>query len=133
MAFFFYRGSQNRTRCLAVTRRTPKVTRPGRATFIIGAGTRKYQPRYRDLDAFWSDLVAAYHQEMRSLGEAGCSYLQIDETALAKLGDPRARALLKERFLEYDNPHARGHWSVALGPAGEVRRIGTGSLQGAAA
>ena len=33
-------------------------------------------------------------QEMRSLADAGCSYLQIDETSLVKLGDPRVRQLL---------------------------------------
>jgi 5-methyltetrahydropteroyltriglutamate--homocysteine methyltransferase len=52
---------------------------------------------YPDLDGFWSDLVAAYHQEMKSLAEVGCSYLQIDETSLIKLGDPRVRQLLAER------------------------------------
>ena len=39
----------------------------------------------------------AYHQEMASLAEAGCSYVQIDETSLVKLGDPRVRQLLAER------------------------------------
>jgi 5-methyltetrahydropteroyltriglutamate--homocysteine methyltransferase len=34
---------------------------------------------------------------MRSLAEVGCTYLQIDETSLVKLGDPRVRELLKER------------------------------------
>ena len=34
---------------------------------------------------------------MRSLAQAGCSYLQIDETSLIKLGDPRVRELLVER------------------------------------
>ena len=52
---------------------------------------------YPDLDAFWSDLGQAYHQEMRSLADAGCTYLQIDETSLVKLGDPRVQALLAER------------------------------------
>src|SRR2546421_445541 len=52
---------------------------------------------YPDLDTFWSDLVEAYVREMRSLAEAGCRYLQIDETSLVKLGDPRVRQLLAER------------------------------------
>jgi 5-methyltetrahydropteroyltriglutamate--homocysteine methyltransferase len=52
---------------------------------------------YPNLDTFWSDLVQAYIQEMRSLAEAGCTYLQIDETSLVKLGDPRVRQLLRER------------------------------------
>jgi len=82
----------------SVTRRTPKVTLPGPCYIHYRAGRENISREvYRDLDAFWSDLVAAYHQEMRSLAEAGCSYLQIDETSLVKLGDPRVRALLKER------------------------------------
>ncbi len=34
---------------------------------------------------------------MRSIAAAGCTYLQIDETSLVKLGDPRVRELLSER------------------------------------
>src|SRR5262249_25266468 len=52
---------------------------------------------YPDLDAFWSDLVAAYAKEMQSLADAGCRYLQIDETSLVKLGDARVQRLLLER------------------------------------
>jgi len=82
----------------SVTSRTPKITLPGPCYIHYRAG-RGHISRtvYPDLDAFWSDLVAAYHQEMRSLAEAGCTYLQIDETSLVKLGDPRVRELLKER------------------------------------
>jgi 5-methyltetrahydropteroyltriglutamate--homocysteine methyltransferase len=82
----------------ALTRRTAKVTLPGPAYIHYRAG-REHISRaaYPDLDSFWSDLVAAYHQEMRSLADVGCTYLQIDETALVKLGDPRARELLRER------------------------------------
>jgi len=82
----------------SVTRRTPKVTLPGPCYIHYRAGRENISREvYRDLDAFWSDLVAAYHQEIRSLAEAGCSYLQIDETSLVKLGDPRVHALLQER------------------------------------
>ena len=41
--------------------------------------------------------MTAYHHEIKALYAAGCRYLQIDETSLVKLGDPRARQLLKER------------------------------------
>jgi 5-methyltetrahydropteroyltriglutamate--homocysteine methyltransferase len=41
--------------------------------------------------------VEAYASEMRALAEAGCRYLQIDETSLVKLGDARVRHLLAER------------------------------------
>jgi 5-methyltetrahydropteroyltriglutamate--homocysteine methyltransferase len=82
----------------SLTARTPKITLPGPCYIHYRAGRDNISREvYRDLDAFWSDLVEAYAQEMRSLADAGCSYLQIDETSLVKLGDPRVRALLKER------------------------------------
>ncbi len=46
---------------------------------------------YPDLDAFWSDLTAAYREEVRRLGELGCTYLQFDDTSLAYLNDPAQR------------------------------------------
>ena len=72
----------------SLTTRTPKITLPGPCYIHYRAGRANIsREAYPDLDAFWSDLVAAYIQEMRSLAEAGCSYLQIDETSLVKLGD----------------------------------------------
>jgi len=82
----------------SLTNRTPKITLPGPCYIHYRAGRANISREvYPDLDAFWSDLVAAYHQEMRSLVEAGCNYLQIDETSLVKLGDPRVQQLLSER------------------------------------
>src|SRR5258708_18502596 len=82
----------------SVTTRTPKITLPGPCYIHYRAGRANIsREAYPDLDTFWSDLVAAYIQEMRSLAEAGCGYLQIDETSLVKLGDPRVRQLLSER------------------------------------
>jgi 5-methyltetrahydropteroyltriglutamate--homocysteine methyltransferase len=43
---------------------------------------------YPDVDAFWNDLTAAYREEVRRLGELGCTYLQLDDTSLAYLNDP---------------------------------------------
>jgi 5-methyltetrahydropteroyltriglutamate--homocysteine methyltransferase len=96
-----WNGSQNADdfRFLkSLTSRTAKITLPGPCYIHYRAGRANIsREAYPDLDSFWSDLVAAYHREMRSLAEAGCSYLQIDETSLVKLGDPRARQLLAER------------------------------------
>ncbi len=77
---------------------TPKVTLPGPAYIHYRAGRDNIDRRvYPSLDEFWADLVRAYHQELRALYDAGCRYVQIDETSLVKLGDPRARELLKAR------------------------------------
>ena len=82
----------------SLTERTPKITLPGPCYIHYRAGRANIsRDAYPDLDAFWSDLTAAYAQEMRSLAEVGCTYLQIDETSLVKLGDPRVQALLEER------------------------------------
>src|SRR5262245_28347132 len=82
----------------SLTRRTPKITLPGPCYIHYRAGRANIsRDAYPDLDTFWADLVAAYHAEVRSLAEMGCSYLQIDETSLVKLGDPRVRDLLKTR------------------------------------
>jgi 5-methyltetrahydropteroyltriglutamate--homocysteine methyltransferase len=82
----------------SLTTRTPKITLPGPCYIHYRAGRANIsRDVYPDLDAFWSDLVEAYTQEMHSLADAGCRYLQIDETSLVKLGDPRVRQLLTER------------------------------------
>ena len=82
----------------SLTTRTPKITLPGPCYIHYRAGRANIsRDVYPDLDTFWSDLVEAYVQEMRSLADAGCRYLQIDETSLVKLGDPRVRQLLAER------------------------------------
>ena len=47
--------------------------------------------RLPDLDAFWADLTAAYREEVRRLGELGCTYLQFDDTSLAYMNDPHQR------------------------------------------
>jgi 5-methyltetrahydropteroyltriglutamate--homocysteine methyltransferase len=46
---------------------------------------------YPDLDSFWVDLVAAYRDEVRRLGDLGCTYLQFDDTSLAYMNDPHQR------------------------------------------
>jgi 5-methyltetrahydropteroyltriglutamate--homocysteine methyltransferase len=46
---------------------------------------------YPTLDEFWADLTAAYREEVRRLGELGCTYLQLDDTSLAYMNDPHQR------------------------------------------
>jgi 5-methyltetrahydropteroyltriglutamate--homocysteine methyltransferase len=88
----------------AQTRVTPKVTIPGPAYIHYRAGRDNIsRDIYPDLDGFWSDLVSAYHEEMDALADEGCTYLQIDETSLVKLGDPRVRQLLADRGDSWDD------------------------------
>ncbi|HVA12345.1 MAG TPA: 5-methyltetrahydropteroyltriglutamate--homocysteine S-methyltransferase [Stellaceae bacterium] len=51
---------------------------------------------YPDIDAFVADLVAVYRGEIKALYDAGCRYLQIDETNLPFLCDPKLRDTVKK-------------------------------------
>ena len=44
-----------------------------------------------------ADIVTAYGIELEKLAEAGCRYVQLDETSIAKLGDEKIRNALAAR------------------------------------
>ena len=97
-------NAQNFAYLKSLTQVTPKVTIPGPAYIHYRAGRDNIsRDIYPDLDGFWSDLVGAYHEEMKALANEGCTYLQIDETSLVKLGDPRVRQLLSDRGDSWDD------------------------------
>lgn len=78
--------------------RTPKVTLPGPCYIHFRSGRDNISRNvYPDLDAFWQDLIDAYVKEIQALYDAGCRYIQLDETSIAKLGDPKIRAGLENR------------------------------------
>jgi 5-methyltetrahydropteroyltriglutamate--homocysteine methyltransferase len=52
---------------------------------------------YPDMDAFFEDLAACYRAEIAALYAAGCRYIQLDDTNLAYLCDPKMRAAAAER------------------------------------
>ncbi len=91
----------------SVTTETPKVSIPsptmvhfrgGRAAIDIEA--------YPDLELFFEDLAACYRAEIDALYNAGCRYIQLDDTNLAYLCDPVMRAGAEERG---DDPNALPH------------------------
>ena len=78
--------------------RWPKITIPGPcALHFRGGDAAVTAGAYEDVDQFWSDTVEAFTRELHSLAEAGCRYVQIDETAFAKFGDPDVKASLAAR------------------------------------
>jgi 5-methyltetrahydropteroyltriglutamate--homocysteine methyltransferase len=92
----------------SVATRTPKVTIPS-PTMVHFRGGRKGIDitAYPDLDEFFDDLARAYRDEVASLYDAGCRYIQFDDTNLAFLCDPQIRAQAKERGEDpNDLPHA---------------------------
>ncbi len=76
----------------------PKITLPGPCYIYQRAGrdsiSRDTYPRIED---FWADLAAAYHAELKALHDVGCRYVQLDDTAMAKLADPKIQRALTER------------------------------------
>lgn len=50
-----------------------------------------------DLKTFFEDLATAYQAEIKSLYDAGCRFLQLDDTNLAYLCDPKMRAGASDR------------------------------------
>jgi 5-methyltetrahydropteroyltriglutamate--homocysteine methyltransferase len=46
---------------------------------------------YPDLEQFWDDLAQAYADEVQRLYDLGCRYLQLDDTSMAYVNDPRQR------------------------------------------
>jgi 5-methyltetrahydropteroyltriglutamate--homocysteine methyltransferase len=84
----------------------PKLTIPSPSMVHYRGGRAAIdQAVYPDLDAFWSDLTAAYREEVSRLDALGCTYLQLDDTSLAYLNDPTERASLAERGGDFDSQH----------------------------
>jgi 5-methyltetrahydropteroyltriglutamate--homocysteine methyltransferase len=82
----------------SVTTETPKVSIPS-PTMVHFRGGRKSIDinAYPDMDVFFEDLAACYRAEIAALYAAGCRYIQLDDTNLAYLCDPKMRADAKER------------------------------------
>ena len=87
---------------------TPKVTIPS-PTMLHFRGGRAGISReaYPELDpAFYDDVALAYGQELQSLADAGCTYVQMDDTNLAYLCDEKMREAARQRG---DDPNELPH------------------------
>jgi 5-methyltetrahydropteroyltriglutamate--homocysteine methyltransferase len=75
------------------TKATPKVTQIGPCRVHWAAEGRKNISKtvYPDIDQFWEDVLDCEHKEIKALAEVGCTYVQIDDTTLAKFGDKRTQ------------------------------------------
>ncbi|MET8159640.1 5-methyltetrahydropteroyltriglutamate--homocysteine S-methyltransferase [Sphaerisporangium sp. NPDC005289] len=90
------------------TTATPKLTIPSPNMVHYRGGRASVDPAvYGDMEAFWSDLSAAYAEEVRRLAALGCTYLQFDDTSLAYLNDPSQRAEIAERGDDAEHLHLR--------------------------
>ena len=82
----------------AHTKRTPKMTIPSPSVLHFRGGRKAVSTSvYPEMGAFYRDLGAAYSKAVTAFADAGCRYLQLDETNLAYLCDPEQRKMLSDR------------------------------------
>jgi len=76
----------------------PKMTMPSPTmTHFRGGRDAISKEAYPDMDRFFNDLAGMYRQEIGMLAEAGCKYIQFDDTNLAYLCDSKMRQDARDR------------------------------------
>jgi 5-methyltetrahydropteroyltriglutamate--homocysteine methyltransferase len=86
----------------------PKVGLPAPDVihYFMGGREKITKSVYRDEDAFWDDLIAAYRAELKALVAAGARYIQLDDTSFAFLCDDAHRGYVRSRG---EDPDALAH------------------------
>ena len=85
------------------TKVTAKMTMPSP---LHGQYLEDLHPRgnaYINRDEFWADFTKAFRDEIALLAEAGCTYVQFDDTTFVRLCDPKHIQMLKD---DGDTPEA---------------------------
>jgi 5-methyltetrahydropteroyltriglutamate--homocysteine methyltransferase len=91
-----------------VTTGTPKLTIPSPSMVHYRGGAAALDPSvYPDEEDFWTDLSAAYADQVREIAALGCTYLQLDDTSLAYLNDPAQRAQISAQGRDAEHQHER--------------------------
>ncbi|HEY6606943.1 MAG TPA: hypothetical protein VIZ44_11360, partial [Gaiellaceae bacterium] len=96
-------------------------------------GKAAIDPRdYSHIESFRSDLVAANRDEVRRLGELGCTYLQFDDTSLAYMNDPHQRDYITSIGGDAERQHLDyiQHINEALADRPEGMSVTTHSCRG---
>jgi len=78
------------------TKATPKITLPAPSTMhFYRCVDFADKAVYGDAESFFADLTRIYREEIAALAGAGCRYVQLDEVALALIGDPDIRRVIE--------------------------------------
>jgi 5-methyltetrahydropteroyltriglutamate--homocysteine methyltransferase len=87
---------------------TPKVTIPSPTMLHFRGGRAGIsKEHYPELDpVFYDDVAKAYGDELQSLFDAGCRYVQMDDTNMAYLCDEKMREAARQRG---DDPNELPH------------------------
>jgi 5-methyltetrahydropteroyltriglutamate--homocysteine methyltransferase len=90
----------------AAASQTPKLTIPSPSMVHYRGGNSSIDESvYPEMEAFWSDLTAAYTKQLHGAYELGCRYLQLDDTSLAYINDPAQRAHIEAIGGDPDHLH----------------------------
>ncbi len=82
----------------ATTKVMPKMTIPAPTVLHFRGGRRAISSTvYPEMDQFFADTGAAYAKAVRAFYDAGCRYLQFDDTAFAYLCSPAEREKARQR------------------------------------
>ena len=81
----------------------PKVTIASPAVLHFWLGDASFNPEvFEDRAAFYDDLITVFRDEIADLADAGCQFMQLDDTALPCNCDENARAAIKARGEDAD-------------------------------
>jgi 5-methyltetrahydropteroyltriglutamate--homocysteine methyltransferase len=82
----------------ANTRGVAKMTIPAPTVLHFRAGSKAIDPSvYPDHDEYFADLAEAYRKAVHAFYDAGCRYLQLDDTVWAYLCSPAEREAARAR------------------------------------
>jgi 5-methyltetrahydropteroyltriglutamate--homocysteine methyltransferase len=82
----------------SVAKAVPKMTIPSPTALHFRGGRQAIETSvYPVMEPFFDDLGKAYGKAVRAFGEAGCTYLQLDEVYVAYLCDEAQRQMLRDR------------------------------------
>ena len=80
----------------ANTTRTAKQAMPSPTMLLRGGRSAVSTTAYPDLAEFHEDIARVYIEELRQLGAAGCTYVQLDDTNYAYLCDAQLREVFRQ-------------------------------------
>jgi 5-methyltetrahydropteroyltriglutamate--homocysteine methyltransferase len=83
------------------------MTIPSPSVLHFRIGYNRLKPIYPDIDEFFDDAAQAYRQAVRAFYDAGCRYLQLDDTIWAYLCSEEQRAGARERGDDVDKLQER--------------------------
>jgi 5-methyltetrahydropteroyltriglutamate--homocysteine methyltransferase len=112
---------------------TPKLTIPSPSMVHYRGGRAAIDESvYPDMDEFWADLTSAYAEQVRRVGELGCTYLQFDDTSLAYLNDPKQREMVAAQGSDAEHLHEAyiSHINEALAGRPEGMAVTTHMCRG---